>query len=157
MMIPFCRKFAAVKVLAVTADNLLVAADSGLQVHRVCENMSNVIVARAFAKRFDVVSFGSNDLTQLTLGVDRASGDLADLFGERAPALLRMIRTVFKKADAPGAKVGLCGQAPGDGRSFNRLLVETTIDSIAVTSDSLFPSNAMSPGPKATSASTPDL
>jgi pyruvate, water dikinase len=99
---------------------------------------SNVILATEFARRFDGFSIGSNDLTQLTLGVDRDSGELANLFDERDPAVLWMIETVIGKAHAAGAKVGLCGQAPSNDSSFARLLVAAGIDSISVTPDSFF-------------------
>ena len=139
MMIPFCRTLdEADRVLEVMAENGLVRGQNGLQVYVMCEIPSNVILATEFAKRFDGFSIGSNDLTQLTLGVDRDSGQLADLFDERDPAVLWMIRTVIEKAHAAGAKVGLCGQAPSNDSSFARLLVEAGIDSISVTPDSFF-------------------
>jgi pyruvate,water dikinase len=139
MMIPFCRTLdEADRVLAVMAENGLVRGENGLQVYVMCEIPSNVILATEFAQKFDGFSIGSNDLTQLTLGVDRDSGDLADLFDERDPAVLWMIRTVIAKAHAAGAKVGLCGQAPSNDSSFARLLVEAGIDSISVTPDSFF-------------------
>ncbi len=139
MMIPFCRTLdEADRVLAVMAENGLVRGENGLQVYVMCEIPSNVILATEFATRFDGFSIGSNDLTQLTLGVDRDSGDLADLFDERDPAVLWMIKTVIEKAHAAGAKVGLCGQAPSNDSSFARLLVEAGIDSISVTPDSFF-------------------
>jgi pyruvate,water dikinase len=139
MMIPFCRTLdEADRVLAVMAENGLKRGENGLQVYVMCEIPSNVILATEFAERFDGFSIGSNDLTQLTLGVDRDSGTLADLFDERDPAVLWMIRTVIEKAHAAGAKVGLCGQAPSNDSSFARLLVEAGIDSISVTPDSFF-------------------
>lgn len=139
VMIPFCRTLEeADLVLAVMAENGLVRGRDGLQIYVMCEIPSNVILAEEFAKRFDGFSIGSNDLTQLTLGVDRDSGDLADLFDERDPAVLWMIRTVIAKAHAVGAKVGLCGQAPSNDASFARLLIEAGIDSISVTPDSFF-------------------
>jgi pyruvate,water dikinase len=101
-----------------------------------CEIPSNVILAEEFAKRFDGFSIGSNDLTQLTLGVDRDSEELARLFDERDPAVQWMIRAVIEKAHAAGAKVGFCGQAPSNDPDFARLLVEAGIDSISVTPDS---------------------
>jgi pyruvate,water dikinase len=101
-----------------------------------CEIPSNVILAEEFAKRFDGFSIGSNDLTQLTLGVDRDSGELADLFSERDPAVLWMIRTVIARARAAGRHIGLCGQAPSNDPAFARLLVEAGIDAISVTPDS---------------------
>jgi pyruvate,water dikinase len=139
MMIPFCRTLdEADRVLAVMAENGLKRGENGLQVYVMCEIPSNVILATEFATRFNGFSIGSNDLTQLTLGVDRDSGDLADLFDERDPAVLWMIKTVIEKAHAAGAKVGLCGQAPSNDSSFARLLVQAGIDSISVTPDSFF-------------------
>ena len=137
VMIPFCRSPAeADKVLAVMAENGLERGRKGLEVYVMCEIPSNVILAGEFAKRFDGFSIGSNDLTQLTLGVDRDSAELAALFDERDPAVLWMIRTVIERAHAAGAKVGFCGQAPSNDPAFARLLVEAGIDSISVTPDS---------------------
>ena len=101
-----------------------------------CEIPSNVILADEFAERFDGFSIGSNDLTQLTLGVDRDSAELAALFDERDPAVLWMIGTVIARAHRAGRKVGLCGQAPSNDPGFARLLVEAGIDSLSVTPDS---------------------
>ena len=137
VMIPFCRTLdEADRVLAVMAEAGLERGKDGLQVYVMCEIPSNVILATEFARRFDGFSIGSNDLTQLTLGVDRDSEALAALFDERDPAVLWMIRTVIEKAHAAGAKVGLCGQAPSNDPAFARLLVEAGIDSISVTPDS---------------------
>jgi pyruvate,water dikinase len=139
MMIPFCRSpDEADRVLAVMAENGLRRGQNGLQVYVMCEIPSNVILAEDFATRFDGFSIGSNDLTQLTLGVDRDSGDLADLFSERDPAVLWMIRTVIAKARAAGRHIGLCGQAPSNDPAFARLLVQAGIDAISVTPDSFF-------------------
>ena len=137
VMIPFCRSPAeADRVLEVMAENGLERGRDGLQVYVMCEIPSNVILANDFAARFDGFSIGSNDLTQLTLGVDRDSAELAGLFDERDPAVLWMIRTVIERAHAAGAKVGFCGQAPSNDPAFARLLVEAEIDSISVTPDS---------------------
>src|SRR5690606_39256629 len=97
---------------------------------------SNVILATAFAERFDGFSIGSNDLTQLVLGVDRDSAALADLFDEQDDAVKWMIQTVIAKAHEAGAKVGLCGQAPSDHPEFAEFLVDCGIDSMSVTPDS---------------------
>ena len=109
---------------------------NGLQIYVMCEVPSNVILAEEFAKRFDGFSIGSNDLTQLTLGIDRDSDRLAPLFDERHPAVQWMIQTVIEKAHGAGAKVGLCGQAPSNYPEFASRLVEFGIDSISVTPDS---------------------
>ena len=136
VMIPFCRTpDEADRVLAEMAAHGLRRGEDGLKVLVMCEIPSNVIRAEDFARRFDGFSIGSNDLTQLTLGVDRDSGLLADLFDERDPAVLWMIRTVIERAHAAGASVGLCGQAPSNDAAFARLLVEAGIDSISVTPD----------------------
>ena len=137
VMIPFCRTpDEADRVLAVMANEGLTRGEDGLEVYVMCEVPSNVILAEQFAQRFDGFSIGSNDLTQLTLGIDRDSDQLAGLFNERDEAVLWMIRTVIEKAHAAGVKVGLCGQAPSNYPEFARLLVQAGIDSISVTPDS---------------------
>jgi pyruvate,water dikinase len=137
VMIPFCRSLAeADRVLAIMAENGLRRGADGLQVYVMCEIPSNVILARQFAERFDGFSIGSNDLTQLTLGVDRDSAELAGLFDERDEAVTWMIRSVIESANRAGVKVGLCGQAPSDRPEVAAFLVECGIDSISVTPDS---------------------
>ena len=137
VMIPFCRSVSeAEKVLEVMAENGLRRGEDDLQVFVMCEIPSNVILAKQFAQHFDGFSIGSNDLTQLTLGVDRDSGELADLFDEQDEAVKWMIRKVIGEAKAAGAKIGLCGQAPSDHPEFAKFLVECGIDSISVTPDS---------------------
>ena len=137
VMIPFCRTVAeADRVLEVMRENGLERAVNGLQVYMMCEIPSNVVLAEQFAQRFDGFSIGSNDLTQLTLGVDRDSDELATLFDERDEAVRWMIRHVITAAGKSGTKVGLCGQAPSDHPDFAAFLVECGIDSISVTPDS---------------------
>ena len=137
VMIPFCRSVAeAEKVLQVMAENGLKRGEDGLQVYVMCEIPSNVILAKQFAQHFDGFSIGSNDLTQLTLGVDRDSGELADLFDEQDEAVKWMIRSVITEAGKAGAKIGLCGQAPSDHPEFAEFLVDCGIDSISVSPDS---------------------
>jgi pyruvate,water dikinase len=137
VMIPFCRSIKeADRVLAVMAENGLTRGVNGLQVYVMCEIPSNVILAKAFAQRFDGFSIGSNDLTQLTLGVDRDSAELAELFDERDEAVKWMIDSVIQEARKSGAKVGLCGQAPSDHPEFAEFLVACGIDSISVSPDS---------------------
>ncbi len=137
VMIPFCRTPAeADQVLDVLAENGLVRGVNGLQVYVMCEVPSNVILAEAFASRFDGFSIGSNDLTQLVLGVDRDSTMLAPLFDERDEAVMTLIRDVIQRAHHHGTEVGLCGQAPSDYPEFARFLVEAGIDSLSVTPDS---------------------
>jgi pyruvate,water dikinase len=137
VMIPFCRSTAeADRVLEVMAENGLARGENGLEVYVMCEVPSNVILAAAFAERFDGFSIGSNDLTQLTLGVDRDSELLAGLFDEENEAVKWMIRTVIEQAHQTGAKVGFCGQAPSNRPDFAEFLVDCGIDSISVTPDS---------------------
>jgi pyruvate,water dikinase len=137
MMIPFCRSPAeADKVLDVMSRNGLTRGVDDLKVYVMCEIPSNVILASAFAHRFDGFSIGSNDLTQLTLGVDRDSGALAGLFDEQDDAVKWMIQHVIAEAHVAGAKIGLCGQAPSDHPDFARFLVSCGIDSMSVSPDS---------------------
>jgi pyruvate, water dikinase len=118
------------------AEDGLRRGKNGLQVFVMCEIPSNVILAEEFAKRFDGFSIGSNDLTQLTLGVDRDSAELANLFDEQDAAVKWMIASVITEAHKGGAKIGLCGQAPSDHPEFAAFLVECGIDSISVSPDS---------------------
>ena len=137
LMIPFCRTpQEADKVLGVMEEEGLKRGENGLQVYVMCEVPSNVILADDFAGRFDGFSIGSNDLTQLTLGIDRDSDKLAGLFDEKHEAVEWMIRTVIQKAHNKGAKVGLCGQAPSNYPEFAQVLVDAGIDSMSVTPDS---------------------
>lgn len=137
VMIPFCRTVGeAEKVLQVMAENGLKRGENGLQVYVMCEIPSNVILASEFAKYFDGFSIGSNDLTQLTLGVDRDSGELADLFSEQNEAVKWMIAHVIEEAHKAGRKIGLCGQAPSDHPRFADFLVGCSISSISVSPDS---------------------
>jgi pyruvate,water dikinase len=137
VMIPFCRSTKeADRVLEVMAESGLVRGENGLQVFVMCEIPSNVVLAAEFAKRFDGFSIGSNDLTQLTLGVDRDSGELAELFDEQDPAVKWMISNVIAEARKAGAKIGLCGQAPSDHPEFAAFLVDCGINSISVSPDS---------------------
>ncbi|MPV68376.1 phosphoenolpyruvate synthase [Burkholderia sp. BE17] len=137
VMIPFCRTpEEADQVLDVLAENGLRRGEDGLQVYVMCEIPSNVILASDFAQRFDGFSIGSNDLTQLTLGVDRDSAELAGLFDEQNEAVKWMIASVIEAAHKSGTKVGLCGQAPSDHPEFADFLVACGIDSISVSPDS---------------------
>ncbi|WEO78879.1 phosphoenolpyruvate synthase [Cryobacterium sp. SO2] len=137
VMVPFCRTTTeADRVLAVMAENGLVRGQNGLQVYMMCEIPANVILAEQFATRFDGFSIGSNDLTQLVLGVDRDSGDLAALFDERNEAVLRMISEAIDKAHAAGIKIGICGQGPSNYPDFAEFLVGQGIDSISLNPDS---------------------
>lgn len=137
VMVPFCRTPAeADRVLAVMAENGLRRGENGLQVYMMCEIPSNVILAEEFAQRFDGFSIGSNDLTQLLLGVDRDSELLAAMFDERDPAVMHMIAEAIRKAHAAGIKIGICGQAPSNYPDFAEFLVREGIDSISLNPDS---------------------
>ncbi|WJS97783.1 phosphoenolpyruvate synthase [Novosphingobium humi] len=137
IMVPFCRTPAeADLVLAAMADNGLRRGERGLQIYMMCEIPSNVVLATEFAGRFDGFSIGSNDLTQLVLGVDRDSEFLAALFDERDEAVKIMIGDVIAKAHAAGIKIGICGQGPSDHADFAEFLVEQGIDSISLNPDS---------------------
>jgi len=137
VMVPFCRTPAeADRVLEAMAENGLRRGENGLQIYMMCEIPSNVILAEQFATRFDGFSIGSNDLTQLVLGVDRDSGFLASLFDERDEAVTRMIAEAISKAHAAGIKIGICGQAPSNHPDFAAFLVAEGIDSISLNPDS---------------------
>lgn len=118
------------------AENGIRRGEAGLGIYVMCEIPSNVILAKAFARRFDGFSIGSNALTQLTLGVDRDSAELAELFDEQDAAVRWMIQSVITAAHKAGADVGLCGQAPSAPPEFAGFLVECGIDSMSVTPDS---------------------
>lgn len=138
VMIPFCRTTGeADKVLKVMAEVGLERGVNGLQVYVMCEIPSNVILADRFAQRFDGFSIGSNDLTQLVLGIDRDSAELKPLFDARDDAVKNMIAQVIKVAHQYGCKVGICGQAPSDHPEFAQFLVNCGIDSISLNPDSV--------------------
>jgi pyruvate, water dikinase len=138
LMIPFCRTVEeGKKVLAVLAEAGLQRGENGLEVYVMCEIPANVILTEAFAEIFDGFSIGSNDLTQLTLGLDRDSEIVAHLFDERNPAVMQLIEQVIRRAHACGRKVGICGQAPSDYPEFARFLVGCGIDSISLNPDTV--------------------
>jgi pyruvate,water dikinase len=137
-MVPFCRTpEEGDRVLAEMAEQGLVRGQHGLEVYVMCELPSNVISAEAFAERFDGFSIGSNDLTQLTLGLDRDSALVADLFDERHASVKAMISLAIATARRCGRKIGICGQAPSDHPEFARFLVEQGIDSISLNPDAV--------------------
>jgi pyruvate,water dikinase len=137
VMIPFCRTIEeADSVLKVLSENGLIRGRNGLEVYVMAEVPSNVILAEEFAERFDGFSIGSNDLTQLVLGVDRDSAMLSALFDERNTAVTVAIADLLAKAHKSGTHTGICGQAPSDHPEFARFLVEHGIDSISVSPDS---------------------
>ena len=137
-MIPFCRTPDEGRlVLAEMAKNGLKQGVNDLQVYVMCELPSNVILAEDFAEVFDGFSIGSNDLTQLTLGIDRDSALVARLFDERSPAVKQMVKMAIKAAKKYNCKIGICGQAPSDYPEFAQFLVEQGIDSISLNPDSV--------------------
>jgi pyruvate,water dikinase len=136
VMIPFCRTVKeADRVLEELASHGLTRGENGLQVYVMAEIPSNVVLASRFAERFDGFSIGSNDLTQLTLGVDRDSEILSELFDERDEAVTESIAELLAKAQRAGVKTGICGQAPSDHPEFAAFLVQHGIDSISVSPD----------------------
>ena len=138
VMIPFCRTLdEADQVIHVLADHGLQRGRDGLEVYVMCEVPSNIVLARQFAERFDGFSIGSNDLTQLVLGVDRDSGRLGAIFDERNEAVLAMVESLIKVAKATGTKVGICGQGPSDHPEFAEFLVRAGIDSMSLNPDSV--------------------
>jgi pyruvate,water dikinase len=118
-------------------ENGLRRGENGLEVYVMCEIPSNIILASEFAKRFDGFSIGSNDLTQLVLGVDRDSTELASLFDEQNEAVKQMMSSVIQTAHKAGRKVGICGQAPSDYPDIADFLVRNGIDSISLNPDSV--------------------
>jgi pyruvate,water dikinase len=138
VMIPFCRTpEEGRQVLATMAEGKLVRGENELEVYVMAEIPSNVILAEDFSRIFDGFSIGSNDLTQLVLGVDRDSERCAALFDERNAAVKQACADLIKTAHAHGRKVGICGQAPSDYPEFAAFLVEQGIDSISLNSDSV--------------------
>jgi pyruvate,water dikinase len=136
VMIPFCRTVdEGRRVIATMALNGLRQHEDSLEIYAMCEIPSNVILADEFLKVFDGYSIGSNDLTQLTLGLDRDSGTVARLFDENNAAVRRMIAAVIKAAHVAAKPIGICGQAPSDFPEFAEWLVEQGIDSISLNPD----------------------
>lgn len=144
IMIPFCRtaKEGAL-VIEEMARHGLKQSQGGLEIYVMCELPSNVMDLESFAKIFDGFSIGSNDLTQMTLGVDRDSELVSHLFDERDPAVLRMLSMAIEGAKAAGRHVGICGQAPSDYPEITKFLIEKGIDSISLSPDSVLPTLAM--------------
>jgi pyruvate, water dikinase len=138
LMIPFCRTVEEGKrVIDIMASNGIHQGDNGLEIYVMAEIPSNVILAKEFAGVFDGFSIGSNDLTQLTLGIDRDSALVKDLFDERNDAPKAMIAAMIEAARLCHRKIGLCGQAPSDHPDFAEFLVSEHIDSISFNPDAL--------------------
>ena len=138
LMIPFCRTVEeGEKVIAEMEKNGLKRGKDELQVYVMCEIPSNVILADEFSKIFDGFSIGSNDLTQLTLGLDRDSALVSHIYNERNMAVKKLIALVISKCKKNGRKIGICGQAPSDFPDFAQFLVECGIDSISLNPDSV--------------------
>jgi pyruvate,water dikinase len=138
VMIPFCRTVEELeKVYGVMEKYGLTRGENGLEIFLMAELPSNILMAEEFSKMIDGFSIGSNDLTQLTLGLDRDSSLVAHLYDERNPAVKRSISNLIKTAKANGTKVGVCGQGPSDYPDFAQFLVEEGIDTISVTPDSV--------------------
>ena len=138
VMIPFCRTVEEGRLVQQEMQKHgLHRGEKGLEIYVMCEIPSNVILAEEFAEIFDGFSIGSNDLTQLTLGVDRDSEIVAHVFDERNAAVKRMISHVIHAAKRTGRKIGICGQAPSDYPEFAQFLVEEGIDSISLNPDTL--------------------
>jgi len=138
VMVPFCRTVAeAKKVVATMAKHDLRQHDNGLEVYMMVEIPSNVILLEEFANIFDGFSIGSNDLTQLTLGLDRDSALVAHIYDERNEAVKRLLARAVEASRGRGRKIGICGQAPSDYPDVARFLVECGIDSISLNSDTV--------------------
>ncbi len=138
VMVPFCRTLEeGRRVLLELAKHGLRRGERGLEIWVMCEIPSNVLCAEEFAELFDGFSIGSNDLTQLALGIDRDSEILAPLFDERDPAVKRLVAMVVEAAHRKGRKVGICGQAPSDHPDFAEFLAGVGIDSISLSADAL--------------------
>jgi pyruvate,water dikinase len=138
VMIPFCRTpEEADRVLEAMEANGLRRGDNGLQLYVMAEIPSNILMAAEFARRFDGFSIGSNDLTQMVLGVDRDSSELHSLFDEQHEAVKRSIRMLIRDAHAAGVHVGICGEAPSNHPEFAEFLVREGIDSMSLSPDSV--------------------
>ncbi len=143
LMVPFCRTVAEGRaVIAAMAEHGLVQGEDGLEIYVMCEVPSNAVLVEQFATVFDGFSIGSNDLTQLTLGLDRDSEIIAHLFDERNDAVKAVIEMAIKGAQAAGRPIGICGQAPSDFPEFAAWLVELGIDSISLNPDAVISTTA---------------
>ena len=138
VMIPFCRTIdEGKKVIKILSQNGLKQGQNGLEIYVMVEIPSNVILANEFAKIFDGFSIGSNDLTQLTLGLDRDSELISQIGDERNEAVKQLINQVIKIAKKNKIKVGICGQAPSDFPEFAKMIAKEGIDSISLNPDTI--------------------
>ncbi len=138
LMIPFCRTLDEARlVVAEMRKHGLIQGQNGLEIYMMCEVPSNVILAEEFSEIFDGFSIGSNDLTQLVLGLDRDSEKVSHIFDERDPAVRRMVQWVIDAAKRKGKKIGICGQAPSDYPDFAEFLVRCGIDSMSLNPDTV--------------------
>jgi pyruvate,water dikinase len=138
VMIPFCRTVEeAEKVIATMKEYGLTQGENILEIYVMAEIPSNVLLAHKFAKIFDGFSIGSNDLTQLTLGIDRDSSIISNLFSEQNEAAMEMVVLMIQKAKKANVRIGLCGQAPSDFPDYAKFLVQEGIDSISFNTDAL--------------------
>ena len=144
VMIPFCRTVdEGRKVLAEMRKHGLQRRKDKLEVYMMCEIPSNVVLAEEFCKIFDGFSIGSNDLTQLTLGVDRDSNLVSHVYDERDDAVKWMVSHVIKIAKEKGKKIGICGQGPSDHPDFAAFLVDEGIDSMSLNPDTVLKTTLM--------------
>jgi pyruvate,water dikinase len=144
IMIPFCRTVdEGRRVITEMASHGLRQGDDGLEIYAMCEIPSNVILAEEFLGVFDGFSIGSNDLTQLVLGIDRDSGTVAHLFDERNQAVMRTIGHAIEAARRMSKPIGICGQAPSDYPEFAEWLVKAGITSISLNPDTVIKTAAL--------------
>ena len=138
LMVPFVRTLdEADQVIELLAENGLKSGENGLKVIMMCEVPSNAILADEFLERFDGMSIGSNDLTQLTLGLDRDSGLIAHLFDERDPAVKALLSRAIEACNKADKYVGICGQGPSDHPDLAKWLMEQGIDSVSLNPDTV--------------------
>ena len=138
VMIPFCRTTEEFNKVIDVMEEFKLTRENGLKVYIMCEVPSNVILAEEFCKIVDGFSIGSNDLTQLTLGLDRDSHLVSHIYNERNPAVKKMLEMVITTAKKNNVKIGICGQGPSDYPDFANFLVDMGIDSISITPDALY-------------------
>jgi pyruvate,water dikinase len=137
-MVPFVRTVdEARQVIDLLADNGLVRGENGLRIIMMCELPANALLAEQFLQYFDGFSIGSNDLTQLTLGLDRDSGLIAHLFDERNEAIKMLLSMAIQACKKEGKYIGICGQGPSDHPDFARWLMEQGIDTVSLNPDSV--------------------